>query len=123
MAGGVIEASHFSFETFKDFSKNVFLPISTQKFPKIPKIILRNPCDEPKHTKPPRERKELILLRPGHDNDISCQSNGNFSLELQFILDKTTVYFDRKRGHTVIAHLGGPVHLSELLSEFSFWST
>ena len=47
------------------FEKYV-LPISTQNFPKIPKIVLRKPCDEPKHAKTPRERKGLIMLRPGH---------------------------------------------------------
>ena len=47
------------------------LPISTQHFPKIPKIILRKPCDEPKHAKTPRERKGFIMLRPGHDNEVS----------------------------------------------------
>ena len=28
-----------------------FLPVSTQNFLRIPKIVLRKPCDEPKHAK------------------------------------------------------------------------
>ena len=35
----------------KIFSKFFFLPISTQICSKIPKIVLRKPCDEPKHAK------------------------------------------------------------------------
>ena len=48
---------------FKDFFRHdfflswkYFLPISTRKFPKIPKIVLRKSCDEPKHAKTPRDR-------------------------------------------------------------------
>ena len=48
---------------FKDFFRHdffclekYFLPISTRNFPKIPKIVLRKSCDEPKHAKTPRDR-------------------------------------------------------------------
>ena len=52
------------------FVGNIYKPISTQKIHMIPKIILRKPGNEPKHTKTPRERKGLIIFRPGHDNAI-----------------------------------------------------
>ena len=44
------------FFTKKFWSRNnifwkKFLPMSTQKFLRIPKIVLRKPCDEPKHAK------------------------------------------------------------------------
>ena len=59
------------FFVMKKYFQKCFLPMSTQNFPKIPKIILRKPCDEPKHAKTPRERKGFIMLRPGHDNEVS----------------------------------------------------
>ena len=51
----------------KKFS-SIFLgsPIPIPNFPKIPKIALRKSCEEPKHAKTPRERRGLIMLRPGH---------------------------------------------------------
>ena len=49
---------HFFRLIFRDFFwswKNIywkkFLPMSTQNFLGIPKIVLRKPCDEPKHAK------------------------------------------------------------------------
>ena len=48
----------------------MFKPISILKIPKIPKIILRKPGNEPKHVKTSRERKGLIISWPGHDNAI-----------------------------------------------------
>ena len=35
----------------KKYFRKIFLPISIQNFPRIPKIVLRKPCDEPKHAK------------------------------------------------------------------------
>ena len=35
----------------KIYFRKIFLPISIQNFPRIPKIVLRKPCDEPKHAK------------------------------------------------------------------------
>ena len=43
--------SRFSLVLKTYFQKKRFLPISTQNFPRIPKIVLRKPCDAPKHTK------------------------------------------------------------------------
>ena len=35
----------------KIYFQKIFLPISIQNFLRIPKIVLRKPCDEPKHAK------------------------------------------------------------------------
>ena len=35
----------------KIYFRKIFLPISIQNFLRIPKIVLRKPCDEPKHAK------------------------------------------------------------------------
>ena len=40
----------------KNISEKYFLPISTQNFPRIPKIVLRKPYDAPKHAKTPDTR-------------------------------------------------------------------
>ena len=47
------------FQFFQDFFlvlkkiyfRKIFLPISIQNFPRIPKIVLRKPCEESKHAK------------------------------------------------------------------------
>ena len=35
----------------KIYFRKIFLPISIQNFPRIPKIVLRKPCEESKHAK------------------------------------------------------------------------
>ena len=50
------------FHLEKNFSKIFWTPMSIQNFPKIPKIILKKSCDEPKDAKMILEEKRDFLL-------------------------------------------------------------
>ena len=52
------KSEFFSFFILRNIFKKCFLPISTQNFSRIPKIVLRKPCGEPKHAKTSRTRTQ-----------------------------------------------------------------
>jgi len=58
MKNTIVSFSQKIFELEKIFSWKIFFPISIQNFPRIPKITLRNSCDE---YKGPKNEKTLFL--------------------------------------------------------------